>query len=48
MCERESHMEAGEETAKVGWTRGQNGRTVYLYVLYPYIQIGINDTLFPS
>ena len=25
-CERESHEEAGEEPAKVGWTRGQNGR----------------------
>ena len=23
---RESHEEAGEETAKVGWTCGKNGR----------------------
>ena len=23
---RESHEEAGEEPAKVGWTRGKNGR----------------------
>ena len=25
-CERESGKEAGEEPAKVGWTRGKNGR----------------------
>ena len=25
-CERESQEEAGEESVKVGWTRGQNGR----------------------
>ena len=24
-CERESHKEAGEEPAKVGWTCGKNG-----------------------
>ena len=24
-CERESHEEAGEEPAKVGWTCGKNG-----------------------
>ena len=26
-CERESHKEAGEEPAKVGWTCGKNGRS---------------------
>ena len=25
-CERESHEDAGENPAKVGWTRGKNGR----------------------
>ena len=25
-CERESHKEAGEESAKVGWKCGKNGR----------------------
>ena len=25
---REAHKEAGEEPAKVGWTRGKNGRGI--------------------